>query len=156
MLQEKEFERVGGATPIKADVRVIAATNRDLLKAVKDKTFREDLYYRLNVFPIHLPSLRDRIGDIPMLVHFLVNKMAMRIGKRIDNVSQMAMERLLAYPWPGNVRELENLLERAVILANSTTLEIEPQLLALQPQDENQVCVINLGAGRARAYSSRT
>src|SRR5262249_54421019 len=138
VLQEKEFERVGGAAPIKADVRVIAATNRDLLKAVKDKTFREDLYYRLNVFPIHLPPLRDRAGDIPMLVHFLVNKMAMRIGKRIDNVSQMAMERLLAYPWPGNVRELENLLERAVILANSATLEIEPQLLALQPQDETQ------------------
>jgi transcriptional regulator with GAF, ATPase, and Fis domain len=90
------------------------------------------------VFPIQLPPLRDRAGDIPMLVHFLVNKMAMRIGKRIDSVSQMAMERMLAYPWPGNVRELENLLERAVILANATTLEIGPQLLALQPQDETQ------------------
>jgi PAS domain S-box-containing protein len=138
VLQEKEFERVGGTAPLKADVRVIAATNRDLLKAVKEKTFRDDLYYRLNVFPIQLPPLRDRAGDIPMLVHFLVNKMAMRIGKRIDSVSQMAMERLLAYPWPGNVRELENLLERAVILANATTLEIGPQLLALQPQDETQ------------------
>ena len=136
VLQEREFERVGGSTPIKADVRVIAATNRDLLKAVKEKTFREDLYYRLNVFPIHLPPLRDRVGDVPMLVHFLVNKFAMRIGKRIEGVSQMAMERLLAYPWPGNIRELENVLERAIILANSTMLEIEPQMLALQPQDE--------------------
>jgi len=138
VLQEREFERVGGTTIIKADVRVIVATNRDLLKATKEKTFREDLYYRLNVFPIHLPPLRERTSDIPLLVHFLVNKLAMRIGKRIESVGQMAMERLMAYPWPGNVRELENLLERAVILANSTTLEIEPQLLALQPADEAQ------------------
>ena len=83
VLQEREFERIGGTTPIKVDVRVIAATNRDLLKAVKEKTFREDLFYRLNVFPIELPPLRDRTGDVPMLVHFLVNKFAMRIGKRI-------------------------------------------------------------------------
>ena len=138
VLQEREFERVGGATPIKADVRVIAATNRNLLNAVKGKTFREDLYYRLNVFPIQLPPLRDRIGDVPMLVHFLVNKFAMRIGKRIDCVSQMAMERLLAYPWPGNIRELENVLERAIILANSATLEIEPQMLTVTPQDDSE------------------
>jgi formate hydrogenlyase transcriptional activator len=138
VLQEREFERVGGTMPIKVDVRVIAATNRDLLRAVKEKTFREDLYYRLNVFPIELPPLRDRAGDVPMLVHFLVNKFAMRIGKRIDNVSQMAMERLLAYPWPGNIRELENVLERAIILANSSTLEIEPQMLSLQPNDDEE------------------
>jgi PAS domain S-box-containing protein len=136
VLQEREFERVGGAIPIKADVRVIAATNRDLLNAVKEKTFREDLYYRLNVFPIHLPPLRERTGDIPMLVHFLVNKFAMRIGKRIESVSQIAMERLLAYPWPGNIRELENVLERAIILANSSTLEIEPQMLVIAPRDD--------------------
>ena len=136
VLQEREFERVGGATPIKVDVRVIAATNRDLLKAVKEKMFREDLFYRLNVFPIELPPLRDRAGDVPMLVHFLVNKFAMRIGKRIENVSQMAMERLLVYPWPGNIRELENVLERAIILANSATLEIDPQMLSLQPNDD--------------------
>lgn len=136
VLQEREFERLGGTTSIKADARVIAATNRDLLKAVKEKTFREDLYYRLNVFPIELPPLRERVGDVPLLVHFLVNKFAMRIGKRIEAVSSMAMERLLAYPWPGNVRELENVLERAVILATSSTLEIEPEMLALPPHDE--------------------
>jgi formate hydrogenlyase transcriptional activator len=118
---------------------VIAATNRDLLKAVKEKSFREDLYYRLNVFPIELPPLRDRAGDVPMLVHFLVNKFAMRIGKRIENVSQMAMERLLAYPWPGNIRELENVLERAIILANSATLEIDPQMLSLPAHDDGEV-----------------
>jgi formate hydrogenlyase transcriptional activator len=135
VLQEREFERVGGTALIKADVRVIAATNRDLLKGVKDKTFREDLYYRLNVFPIELPLLRDRAGDIPQLVHFLVSKFAMRVGKRIENVSRTAMERLLSYPWPGNVRELENVLERAVILSNSPTLEIEPEMLALPSHD---------------------
>ena len=135
VLQEREFERVGGTALIKADVRVIAATNRDLLKGVKDKTFREDLYYRLNVFPIELPPLRDRAGDIPQLVHFLVSKFAMRVGKRIENVSRTAMERLLSYPWPGNVRELENVLERAVILSNSPTLEIEPEMLALPSHD---------------------
>jgi transcriptional regulator with GAF, ATPase, and Fis domain len=131
VLQEREFERVGGTTLIKVDVRVIAATNRDLLKGMKDKTFREDLYYRLNVFPIELPPLRNRAGDIPQLAHFLASKFAMRVGKRIENVSRTAMERLLSYPWPGNVRELENVLERAVILSNSPTLEIEPEMLAL-------------------------
>ena len=135
ILQEREFERVGGTALIKADVRVIVATNRDLLKGVKDKTYREDLYYRLNVFPIELPPLRNRAGDIPQLVHFLVSKFAMRVGKRIENVSRTAMERLLSYPWPGNVRELENVLERAVILSNSPTLEIEPEMLALPSHD---------------------
>jgi formate hydrogenlyase transcriptional activator len=131
VLQDREFERIGGTALVKVDVRVIAATNRDLLKAVTEKAFREDLYYRLNVFPIELPPLRDRAGDIPQLVHFLVNKFATRVGKRIENVSRTAMERLLSYPWPGNVRELENVLERAVILSNSPTLEIEPDLLAV-------------------------
>src|SRR5262249_28026840 len=110
VLQELEFERIGGTTVIKVDVRVIAATNRDLLKAVKERTFREDLYYRLNVFPIELPPLRDRATDIPQLVHFLVSKSAVRVGKRIENVSGAAIERLQSYAWPGNVRELENVL----------------------------------------------
>ena len=135
VLQEREFERVGGTALIKADVRVIAATNRDLLRGVKDKTFREDLYYRLNVFPIELPPLRNRAGDIPQLVHFLVSKFAMRVGRRIENVSRTAMEHLQSYPWPGNVRELENVLERTVILSNSATLEIEPEMLVLPSHD---------------------
>jgi transcriptional regulator with GAF, ATPase, and Fis domain len=129
VLQERELERVGGATAIKVDVRVLAATNRDLLKAVREKTFREDLYYRLSVFPVHLPPLRDRKEDIPLLVHFLVNKFAQRIGKRIEYVSKETMQRLLAYQWPGNVRELENVLERAVILAGGPTLEIGADVL---------------------------
>lgn len=130
VLQEREFDRVGGAASIKADVRVLAATNRDLLKAVRDKTFREDLYYRLSVFPIRLPPLRERKEDIAPLVQFLVNKFATRIGRRIDSVGQETMRRLHAYSWTGNVRELENVLERAVILAAGPTLEIGPDVLA--------------------------
>ena len=124
VLQEREFDRVGGSAPIKVDVRVLAATNRDLLRAVREKAFREDLYYRLNVFPLQLPPLRDRKEDIPPLALFLVNKFAARIGKRIEGISKETMGRLLRYPWPGNVRELENVLERAVILATDPKLEI--------------------------------
>ena len=131
VLQEREFDRVGGGSPIKVDIRVLAATNRDLLQAVREKTFREDLYYRLNVFPIALPPLRERKEDIPLLVHFLVHKFATRIGKRIDGVTEQTMRRLIDYPWPGNVRELENVLERAVILTTGTTLGIVPDLFPL-------------------------
>src|SRR5262249_7566874 len=129
VLQEREFDRVGGTAPIRVDVRVIAATNRDLLQEVREKHFREDLYYRLNVFPVRLPPLRERPGDIPVLVHFLVNKVAPRVGKRLEGVSRETMQRLQEYPWPGNVRELENVLERAVILATGPTLEVAPDLL---------------------------
>jgi PAS domain S-box-containing protein len=129
-LQEHEFERVGGSAPIKVDVRVIAATNRDLAKAVRETTFREDLYYRLDVFPIHIPPLRERAADIPLLVQFLVNKFAVRIGKRLDGVGRQTMQQLMQYPWPGNIRELENVLERAVILATGNKLEIEADTVA--------------------------
>jgi PAS domain S-box-containing protein len=125
VLQESEIERVGGGAALPVDVRIIAATNRDLLKAVRDQAFREDLYYRLSVFPIALPPLRERAEDIPMLVRFLVDKFAARVGKRIEGVSREAMRRLVTYPWPGNVRELENVLERAVILATGPTLDLE-------------------------------
>jgi PAS domain S-box-containing protein len=129
VLQEREFDRVGGAAPIRVDVRVIAATNRDLLHEVKEKTFREDLYYRLNVFPVRLPPLRERRDDVPLLVKFLVGKFAQRVGKHLDGVSARAMQRLQEYAWPGNVRELENVLERAVILAAGPTLDVGPDLL---------------------------
>ncbi len=133
VLQEREFERVGGTAPINVDVRVIAATNRDLLKAVRAGNFREDLFYRLNVFPVHLPALRERPDDIPLLVQFLIGKFAARIGKKIDGVSRATMERLWAYQWPGNVRELENVLERAVILSKGQTLEIDSDVLTVSP-----------------------
>jgi PAS domain S-box-containing protein len=134
VLQERELDRVGGATPIRLDVRVIAATNRDLLREVREKTFREDLYYRFNVFPVRLPPLRERRDDIPLLVHFLVNKFAPQVGRRLDGVTGATMQRLQEYPWPGNVRELENVLERAVILATGPTLDIAPDLLPTPAQ----------------------
>ena len=130
VLQEREFERVGGTNPIKVDVRVIAATNRDLAKSIREGKFREDLFYRLNVFPIALPPLRDRAGDVPLLAHFLVARFAARIGVRIESVGKATMERLSGYPWPGNIRELENILERAVILSNGPTLELDPEVFA--------------------------
>ncbi len=131
VLQEREFDRVGGGkSPISVDVRVIAATNRDLLAAVLEKKFREDLYYRLNVFPLRLPPLRERKSDIPLLAHFLVKKYATSIGKSIARISAEALARLDAYDWPGNVRELENIIERAVILAPGPVLDIDPDVFA--------------------------
>jgi formate hydrogenlyase transcriptional activator len=129
VLQEREFDRVGGASPIQVDVRVIAATNRDLFSAVAEKTFREDLFYRLNVFPLTLPPLRERRDDIPLLTHFLIDKFSMRIGKRVTGVAPESLERLKAYRWPGNIRELENVIERAIILADGPLLEILPEML---------------------------
>jgi formate hydrogenlyase transcriptional activator len=129
VLQERECERVGSNSPMRLDIRVLAATNRDLLQAVQDKQFREDLYYRLNVFPIHLPPLRQRKEDIPLLTHFLVHKFAARIGKPTPAIPESAMRRLLDYPWPGNIREMENVLERAVILARGGTLSVLLELL---------------------------
>jgi PAS domain S-box-containing protein len=129
VLQEREFEPVGATSPIAADVRVIAATNRELSKAVVEKTFREDLFYRLNVFPIHVPPLRERRQDIPLLANYFVGRYANQLGKEIENVDAETLDRLVAYPWPGNIRELQNVLERAVILTRGTTLEIDPRAL---------------------------
>jgi PAS domain S-box-containing protein len=131
VLQEREFDRVGGTAPVKVDVRVIAATNRNPFQMVQEKTFREDLYFRLNVFPIHLPPLRERRDDIPLLVQFLVCKFAQRIGKHLEGIAEPTMRRLEEYPWPGNIRELENVLERAVILAAGPVLDIAPNLLPM-------------------------
>jgi formate hydrogenlyase transcriptional activator len=133
VLQEREFERVGGTSPVKVDVRVIAATNRDLGRLVKDGKFREDLFYRLNVFPVRLPALRDRRDDIPLLVRFFVAKFAARLGKRIETIGTGTLELLVAYQWPGNIRELENVLERAAILADGPELEIDPEVLPVAP-----------------------
>src|SRR5258705_5224512 len=132
VLQEREFEGIGGCQTIKADVRVVAATNRDLAKAIRDGVFRADLFYRLNVFPVSLPPLRDRCEDIPLLVQFFVQKYGPRVGRRMEAVEQQTLERLLADPWPGNIRELENIVERALILANSAILTIDPEVLPVQ------------------------
>jgi formate hydrogenlyase transcriptional activator len=137
VLQEHEFERVGGTNPIKADVRVIAATNRDPAKSIREGKFREDLYYRLNVFPIALPPLRDREGDVPLLVHFLVARYAARVGVRIESVGKATMERLSRYSWPGNIRELENVLERAIILSSGPVLEIDSEVFASATADRS-------------------
>ncbi len=125
VLQEREIERLGSSASIQVDVRIIAATNRDLNKAVAERNFREDLYYRLSVFPIALPPLRDRTQDIPLLARFVIDKFATRTGSRVSGISEETMRRLGAYRWPGNIRELENVLERAIILANSPTLDFE-------------------------------
>jgi Nif-specific regulatory protein len=122
VLQEREFERVGGTDTVKVDVRVVSATHRDLEQQIAAGDFREDLYYRLNVFPIQLPPLRDRPGDIPLLCEHFIQKYAQTIGKRVRGVDPAALASLAAYPWPGNVRELENVIERGMILARGGEL----------------------------------
>ncbi len=129
VLQEREFERLGGRETIKVDVRVIAATNRDLQRAIAEGSLRQDLYYRLSVFPLRVPPLRERAEDIPLLVHYFVGRHATRIGRKISRVPKAAMERFVAYPWPGNVRELENVIERAVILSPGPDLEVAAEAL---------------------------
>jgi formate hydrogenlyase transcriptional activator len=122
VLQDQEFERLGGNKTIRVDVRVIAATNRDLARAVEEKEFRSDLFYRLNVFPLHLPALRDRREDIPLLIRYFVKKCALRMNKRIDIIADEAVEAMMHWRWPGNIRELENFIERSVILSEDTRL----------------------------------
>jgi len=129
VLQEREVERVGSGHSTKVDVRVIAATNRDLHAAVKAGSFRADLLYRLNVFPIEVPPLSARASDIPLLVNLFITKFLKKVGKRIDGVSQATMDRLMKYSWPGNIRELENVIERATILAKGPLLQIGDVLL---------------------------
>ena len=121
-VQEQEFERLGSAKTIKVDARIVAATHRDLSAMIRDGNFREDLFYRLNVFPIEIPPLRDRREDIPLLVHYFVSKTSSRMGKQIERVSGKAMDLLTNAAWPGNVRELQNFIERAVILTQGSEL----------------------------------
>jgi formate hydrogenlyase transcriptional activator len=125
VLQEREFERVGGSRTVSVDVRVVAATNRDLKAAVEAGTFRPDLFYRLNVFPIRVPSLRERKDDIPLLAKYFIERYATSAGKKIKNIDRKTLELLQAYDWPGNIRELQNVIERAVILCDGATLYID-------------------------------
>jgi PAS domain S-box-containing protein len=133
VLQEREFERVGGTQPIKADVRVIAATNRDLSAAVTAGGFRSDLFYRLNVFPIEIPPLRRRQEDIDLLVEYFVYRYARNAGKKISGIDKRSLDLLRKYPWPGNIRELQNIIERTIILCESTTLSIDESWLSKPP-----------------------
>ena len=125
VLQEREIERVGGSQSISVDVRVLAATNRDLKAAMAAGTFRQDLFYRLNVFPIQIPSLRERVDDIPLLVTYMVDRYAQRAGKQIRNIQKETLDRFQAYDWPGNTRELQNVIERAVVLCDSETFSVD-------------------------------
>jgi formate hydrogenlyase transcriptional activator len=129
VLQEKEFERVGSNHPISVDVRVIAATNRDLRAAVAAGTFRADLFYRLNVFPIAVPSLHDRVDDIPLLVEYFVARYSKEAGKSIRHIGKRTLESLRRYHWPGNIRELQNIVERAVILSETDTFVVDDSWL---------------------------
>jgi len=129
VLQERQFSRVGAERPIAVDVRVLTATNRDLNRGIDQGTFRADLFYRLNVFPIKMPALRDRPGDIPLLVQYLVERYAQKAGKRFRRVSKETLDLFEGYPWPGNVRELQNVIERAVILCEGDIFSVEANWL---------------------------
>jgi formate hydrogenlyase transcriptional activator len=135
VLQEREFERLGSTRTLRSDARLIAATNRDLDALVKEQKFRSDLYYRLNVFPVRIPSLRERPDDIPLLVRHFVQQLSRRLGKSIDTIASETMSALVRYPWPGNIRELQNVIERAVILTSGPVLRVQvDELHALEPE----------------------
>jgi transcriptional regulator with GAF, ATPase, and Fis domain len=136
VLQEQEFERIGGTTTLRVDVRVIGATNRDLAQLVREGRFREDLYYRLNVFPITVSPLRERREDIPLLVHAFVKEFAAEMDRRIDTIPARVMKALEGHSWPGNVRELRNVIERAVILSPGPLLEVDIPEMALGRDEE--------------------
>jgi PAS domain S-box-containing protein len=139
VLQEREFERVGGNVNISAEVRVIAATNRDLDAAVAVGTFRSDLYYRLNVFPMEIPPLRERRDDIPLLVEYFIDRYARKSGKSIRRINKRSLELLQSYPWPGNIRELQNVIERSVIVCESENFSIDESWLSRQPRGTESI-----------------
>jgi formate hydrogenlyase transcriptional activator len=145
VLQENEIERVGGSQPISVDVRVLAATNRDLKAAMAAGTFRQDLFYRLNVFPIQIPSLRERVDDIPLLVTYLIERYAKKAGKKIKNIQKETLELFQAYDWPGNIRELQNVIQRAVVLCESETFSVDETWLKRESHSLSG-SVIPLGA----------
>jgi PAS domain S-box-containing protein len=138
VLQEREFERVGGTKTIRADVRVIAATNRDLQAAIEAGTFRSDLYYRLNVFPIEMPPLRERKEDITVLVEYFIDRYASKAGKKIRGINRVTLDRLKAYAWPGNIRELQNVIERSVIVCETENFSVDESWLSPRPEETGQ------------------
>jgi transcriptional regulator with GAF, ATPase, and Fis domain len=130
VLQEREFERVGGSRVIRADLRVIAATNRNLQASIEAGSFRSDLYYRLNVFPIEMPPLRKRKEDIPLLVEYFIDRYASKAGKKIRGIGRSTLDRLTAYAWPGNIRELQNVIERSVIVCETENFTVDDAWLS--------------------------
>ncbi len=160
VLQERQFERLGSTKTVSIDVRIIAATNQNLEKAVREKRFRDDLYYRLNVFPIRIPPLRERLEDIPLLVHSFVDEFAKQFGKRIDSIDEESIDALQRYPWPGNVREVRNTVERAMILAKGPRLHIKtpivahndaaPSLFLMDAERDHLVSVLEMAGWRIR------
>jgi formate hydrogenlyase transcriptional activator len=134
VLQEREFERVGGSKAIRTNVRVIAATNRDLQRAIDARTFRSDLFYRLNVFPIEMPPLRKRIEDIPLLVEYFIERYAIKAGKKIRGINRATLDRLRSYSWPGNIRELQNVMERSVIVCETENFTVDERWLSEAPE----------------------
>ena len=156
VLQEREFERVGGSHPISVDVRVLAATNRNLKAAVDSGSFRQDLFYRLNVFPIEIPPLRERIDDIPVLVEYLVERYAKKAGKRITKITKKTLELFQAYAWPGNIRELQNVVERAVVLSDGDTFWVDESWLERkQPPESPRSSMLEKGLLRLDADRER-
>ena len=156
VIQEREFERLGSNQPISIDVRILAATNRDLKGAVAAGTFRSDLFYRLNVFPIQIPSLRERADDIPLLVEYLIDRFGKKAGKRIRNIQKRTLDLLEAYDWPGNVRELQNVVERAVLLCDGDTFSVDESWLRQDPLRQEQPKGTPLrGLGRMDAEQER-
>ena len=150
VLQEQEFERVGGSRTIRVDVRIVAATNRDLKAMVEENKFRADLYYRLAVFPVTLPPLRERREDIPLLARYFVQKHAARMGRNIENIPAYALEALRNYEWPGNIRELQNVIERSVVLSNGPELHV-----ALPELDDRPGVVVDIRASNVTDISER-
>jgi PAS domain S-box-containing protein len=139
VLQEREFERVGGTKPIRANVRLIAATNRDVQTAIEAGTFRSDLYYRLNVFPIEMPSLHERRDDIPLLVEYFIDRYASKSGKKIRSIAKTTLDRLKSYAWPGNIRELQNVVERSVIVCDTESFTVDESWLSPRAEVANSV-----------------
>src|SRR6266480_4799288 len=150
VLQEREFERVGGTEVLRADVRVISATNRDLQTAIADGAFRNDLYYRLNVFPIKLPPLRDRKEDVPLLVNYFVDRYAKRAGKKIKHIQKKSLEALQEYSWPGNVRELQNVIERSLIIGETNEFSVDKSWFSNEPPSASSVAVDHTSTERKR------
>jgi len=156
VLQERVIERLGSTQSVKVDVRIIAATNRNLDDGVRDKTFREDLFYRLNVFPVVVPPLRERVEDIPALVWAFIDEFSRSFGKTIESISKESLRELQRYPWPGNVRELRNVIERAVIVATGRQLVVGAPRLGERPIPQTAMTLTELEVEHIRAVLEST